>query len=223
MTATTQSYIASIAIFFPLITVVVRKKYLSKELKILFLYLISSTIDEVLGNVWAKVLHLPNHFIINTFATLECILISLIFYEIFIAKDLKRIVLVSIGIYVLICIYVFTILDNFYRFSSIINTVSCLLIIVWVFTYFYQLLQIPQLIKLYALPMFWISVGCLLYFSGTLFIFLYSEKILFQKEPILYKQLWTIYYVLLFIFRVLLAIGLWFSKTSFQLSKSFSN
>ncbi|MDR6811005.1 hypothetical protein J2Y60_001190 [Arcicella sp. BE140] len=79
------------------------------------------------------------------------------------------------------------------------------------------------MIKLYTLPLFWISVGCLLYFSGTLFIFLYGDIILWQKQPILYYQLWSIYYVLLFVFRILLAVGLWFSKTAFQLSKSFSN
>ncbi len=222
MTTSTQSYIASIAIFFPLVIVVVRRKYLTKELKMLSLYLLSSTMNEVLGNVWAKILHLPNHFILNTFAVFECILISLIFHEAFIGKKTKRIVLVSTSVYTLMCVYIFTRLDGFYKFNSTINTLTCLLIITWVFVYFYQLLQTLQQIKLSILPMFWISVACLLYFSGTLFIFLYSETILFQKEPILYKQLWSIYYVLLFVFRVLLAVGLWYSKTAIQMPNALN-
>ncbi len=223
MTIKTISYIASFALFCPLIIAIFRRRYLTNELKVLFLYLIASIITEILGNVFARVLHIPNHFILNTFAVLECILISFIFQEVFINKNLKRVAFILIIIYTLVSIYLFIMPDGFFKFNSIVNTISCLLIIIWVFAYFYQLLQTLQVIKLYTIPLFWISVGCLLYFSGTLFIFLYSDTILFQKEPILYYQLWNIYYVLLFVFRFLLAVGLWFSKTAFQLSKSFSN
>jgi len=217
------TFISSLVVFLPLIIIILRKKYLTKELKILFLYVIASIGFEIFSITWAKILHIPNHFILNTFALTEGILISSIFQEAFINKKLKKNTFILIIIYTLVSIYLFIMPNGFFKFNSIVNALSCLLIIVWVFVYFYQLLQTLQVIKLYTLPLFWISVGCLLYFSGTLFIFLYSDTILFQKEPILYYQLWNIYYVLLFVFRVLLAIGLWFSKTAFQLSNSPSN
>ncbi|MEA5259767.1 hypothetical protein VB264_18365 [Arcicella aquatica] len=216
-------YTSSSAVLFPLIICILRKKYLTKDLKILFLYVIASISCEVLGTFCGRVLHYPNHFILNTFALSEGLLISFIFREAFIDRKLKTFVLVLMSIYTIVGIYLFMMPDGFFKFNSTVNTISCLLIITWVLIYFYQLLQTLQLIKLYTLPLFWISVGCLLYFSGTLFIFLYSDTILFQKEPVLYFQLWSIYYILLFVFRVLLAVGLWFSKTAFQLSKSFSN
>ncbi|MDR6561121.1 MULTISPECIES: hypothetical protein [unclassified Arcicella] len=153
----------------------------------------------------------------------EGILLSFTFRKALINKKLKRVIFISIIIYTLTSVYLFMMPNGFFKFNSIVNALSCLLIITWVLIYFYQLLQTLQVIKLYTLPLFWISVGCLLYFSGTLFIFLYGDIILWQKQPILYYQLWSIYYVLLFVFRILLAVGLWFSKTAFQLSKSFSN
>lgn len=219
----TLVYISSSVVFLPLIIILLRKKYLTKELKIFFLYLIASIIFEVFCILWGRILHRPNHFILNTFALAECIILSFTFREVFISENVKRIALVLTSIYALVSIYLFLMPNGFFKFNSIVNTISCLLIIIWVFVYFYQLLQTLQVIKLYTIPLFWISVGCLLYFSGTLFIFLYSDIILWQKQPVLYYQLWTIYYILLFVFRILLAVGLWFSKTAFQLSKSFSN
>ncbi len=213
-------YISSSVVFLPLVIIILRKNYLTKELKILFLYVIASILFEFFSILWAMILHRPNHFILNTFALAEGVLISLVFREIFLEKNLKRFALFLTSIYTLVSVYLFMMPNGFFNFNSTVNTISCLLIITWVLLYFYQLLQTLQAIKLYTLPLFWISVGCLLYFSGTLFVFLYSETILFQKEPILYYQLWSIYYVLLFVFRVLLAVGLWFSKPSLQLSNS---
>ena len=216
MAISTLSYIASTAIVIPLIIAIKQRKYLSKELKILFLYLVIAVITEVLGNVW-YILHKSNHFIINAFVIIEFVLISLMFHQVFIGKNLKRIILIATSIYTLTCIYTFTVLEGFQTFNSTLSTIACLLIIIWVFIYFYQLLQKLEVKKLTVIPMFWISVGCLFYFSGTLFVFLYSDLIVFQKELKFYKQLWNIYYVLLFIFRILLGIGLCFSKTPLQL------
>ncbi|MDR6561119.1 hypothetical protein J2Y60_001188 [Arcicella sp. BE140] len=214
--------ISSAFVFLPLIITIIRKKYLTKELRILGWYVITSVSCEVLGNFCGRVLHYPNHFILNIFALFECLLISLIFREAFIGSKLKTFVLVLTSMYTLVSVYLFMIPDGFFKFNSTVNTISCLLIITWVLIYFYQLLQTLQLIKLYTIPLFWISVGCLLYFSGTLFIFLYSDIILWQKQPVLYYQLWTIYYILLFVFRVLLAIGLWYSKPSIQIPNALN-
>jgi len=212
----TLSYIASAAIVIPLIIAIKQRKYLSKELKILFGYLVITFIIEVLANIWF-ILNRSNHFIINAFVIIEFVLFSLIFHQVFIGKNLKRIVLIATSIYILVCIYTFTLVEGFQTFNSTISTIACLLIIIWVFIYFYQLLQQLEVKKLTIVPMFWISVSCLFYFSGTLFVFLYSDVIIFQKEPKFYYHLWNIYYVLLFIFRILLGIGLCFSKTPLQL------
>ncbi|MDR6561118.1 MULTISPECIES: hypothetical protein [unclassified Arcicella] len=217
-----STYVSSSVVFLPLIIILLRKKYLTKELKILFLYIIASILFEIFSVTWGKILHKPNHFILNIFALTEGVLISCVFQEAFINKKLKRITFIIISIYVLVSIFLFAMPNGFFKFNSIVNTISCLLIIIWVFVYFYQLLQTLQVIKLYMLPLFWISVGSLLYFSGTLFIFLYSDTILFQKVPILYYQLWNIYYVLLFVFRILLAVGLWFSKTAIQMPNTLN-
>ncbi len=223
MTVKTLSYISSFSVFFPLVICILRRKYIKEELQIVFLYIIASLTIEIFASIWAHILHRPNHYMINIFAVTECVLISLMYRKVFIGKVLKAFSLIAISIFVLIAIAIFTEILSIQKFNSTVNTISCILIIIWVFIYFYQLLQTLESIKLSTLPLFWISVACLLYFSGTLFLFLYGETILFQKDAILFKQLWIIYDILLVVFRILLAIGLWFSKTAFQLSKSFSN
>lgn len=211
-------YVSSLSVFSPLIITIIRGKYLTKELKILLAYVIASILLEVLGITWAYVLHKSNHFILNTFSIIEFVLISLIFREVSSSLLFKKIALLIITAFSILAITLFSDPNVFATFNSTVHTLSCLLITIWVFIYYYQLLQTLQVNTLSTSPMFWISVGCLLYFSGTLFVFLYGEIILKKENRALYDQLWIIYYTLLFIFRILLAVGLWFSKTHLQSS-----
>lgn len=213
-------YLSSVSVLFPLILSFIRKQYLDKALKILLYYLFASLAIEVFATFWAFVLHKPNHFMLNTFVVVECVIISLMFSEVFVSVLLKKISLATTATFTIFSIVLLSYSESFFVFNSTISTIACLLITTWVFVYFYQILQNLQEKTLSTLPMFWISVGCLLYFSGTLFVFLYGEIILNERSRTLYQNLWIIYYILLFIFRTLLAIGIWFSKTPLQSSPS---
>ena len=213
-------YLSSVSVLFPLVLSFIRKQYLDKALKILFYYLLASLAIEVFATFWAFVLHKPNHFMLNTFVVVECVIISLMFSEVFVSVLLKKISLATTATFTIFSIVLLSYSESFFVFNSTISTIACLLITTWVFVYFYQILQNLQEKTLSTLPMFWISVGCLLYFSGTLFVFLYGEIILNERSRTLYQNLWIIYYILLFIFRTLLAIGIWFSKTPLQSSPS---
>ncbi len=210
-------YVSSVSVLFPLVFALIRIRYLDKVLKILLVYLFASLTIEVFATFWAFVLHRSNHFMINTFTVTECILISFMYHQVFVSTLLKRIVPTVIATFTVFSITLF-ILKSFFVFNSTISTVACLLVSTWVFAYFYQILQQLQYQTLFQVPMFWISVGCSFYFSGNLFLFLYGEIILNEKSKMLYANLWLIYYTLLFIFRILLAVGLWFSKTHLQSS-----
>lgn len=214
------SYGSSLAILFPLIVVFIRRKYLlTTELKIMIVYIISSMIIDVLATYWARVLHRQNHFILNIYAVVECVLLILMYREVLINKVVKKATLFVSTLFTLFSVVLFTDVLGFLKFNSFVNAISCLLIITCVLAYFFQLLQTLTVQKLSVTPMFWISVACLLYFSGNLFLFLYGETLLFHSSPFI-KQLWLIYFLLLFIFRIFLAIGLWFSKTPLQLKSS---
>lgn len=213
-------YLSSVSVLFPLVLSFIRKQYLDKALKILFCYLLVSLVVEVVATYWAFVLHKSNHFMLNAFAVIECILISLMFSQVFVSTRLKTLTLSITTTFTIFSIALFSYAESFFVFNSTISTVACLLINTWVFVYYYQVLQNPKKLALFKVPMFWISIGCSIYFSGTLFVFLYGEIILLDKSKTLYQNLWIIYYILLFIFRTLLAIGIWFSKTPLQSSPS---
>ncbi|MBB6003329.1 hypothetical protein HNP25_001985 [Arcicella rosea] len=213
------AYVSSLGVFFPLIIAIIRRENFTLELKLMFVYIIVSTLTEIIATFWARYLHSPNHFMLNIFSVVECLLLVLMYREVFINKLVKRITLITISVFTFFAIFNFTETSNFVKFNSLINSIACIIIIICVFIYFFQLLQTLTVQKLSVTPMFWISVACLLYFSGTLFLFLYGETVLFHKSPF-FKELWVIYFILSFIFRIFLAIGLWFSKTPLQLKSS---
>jgi len=61
--------------------------------------------------------------------------------------------------------------------------------------------------------MFWINSGWLLYFCGTFFIFLLSDKVLSRKaQPEIFQQYWDTNLIFYIFFCLLASIGIWFSK-----------
>lgn len=69
-----------------------------------------------------------------------------------------------------------------FKFNDISRSVETLIIISFCITYFYALLKNLPNRYLERTPMFWINVGLLLYFSSSLFIFIFSNYVLNIEE-----------------------------------------
>jgi hypothetical protein len=92
--------------------------------------------------------------------------------------------------------------------NSYAPTVSALVFIVISLFYFYSLMRDLPGLRLSVLPMFWTSIGVLIYFAGSLFVFAlfnYMASSL-KKELILY---WLFHNVLDLTKNILFAVALW--------------
>jgi hypothetical protein len=190
--------ISSLAVLMPFSLALRQFNVLSEPLRIIFYYILIALMFEILG--WITVLlHQQNHWVTNIFNILEFIFISFYFLKIFKIKKIYKVLNYR----------------NINHYNSIAFVISCFALMMLVLYHFYILLYSLEVPRLTTNPYFWISSGVLLYFSGSFFINLFSEFILFNEVHSI-NQLWHIQHIILFIFRIFLAIGLWFSKTPIQ-------
>jgi hypothetical protein len=164
--------------------------------------------------------HKKNHFLVNIHIFFEFFILAYAYYHFAKVKIQKTII--ALFMLVEACLlptFNFSSWDNFNHFNSIANSVASLLMIAILFMYFYNLLQTLETKNILKEPWFWISAGALFYYSGVLFVFIFSDDILFSESKS-FTILWNIYYSFLFVFRIFLAIGLWLSKTQNSLNSS---
>lgn len=208
---------ASLSIFLPLGMGIYRYKNLQIEGKIIFGYLCLSFLIMEVVMWYTSLKSMQNHYLLNTFYPIEFLLLSSIYWISLKTHLYKRMLL-----YVVIAIMIFIIgsniinLDNFNRFNSIANTVPYLGLMFFVILYFYELLKELHIVKLSTHPLFWISVGIILYVSINFFLFIFGEFVMFNSSKEISKLPGIINSIATIIFRIFLTIGLWFSRTPIQ-------
>lgn len=89
------------------------------------------------------------------------------------------------------------------QFNSYGRSGECVLIIVLSLLLFYQFYRDEDDIFIERSPLFWINVSLITYFSGALFSFLLSEKILSGPMP------WILHNISNILKNVILAVALW--------------
>jgi hypothetical protein len=103
--------------------------------------------------------------------------------------------------------------DHLVRFNTVQRLAESLLVLGLVLLYFYKVIHDLVIIHLEREPMFWISVGLLLYFSGNVFIFVSSNYVI-QHSTALSMKLWNIHALLYMVLYGLYTWALWISPSN---------
>jgi len=116
---------------------------------------------------------------------------SFIFCNILQKPSLKKAVIITAIIFsIFACINVFLI-QGFYRFHTISYRVGAVMIVVWCFLYFRQLMHSSERIILIKNSFFWMSTGLLFFYLGFFFYFSAFDYIVYKKIKFS-KDLWNI-------------------------------
>lgn len=195
-------HISSASIILPMIISLMRVKFLRKPYYPVVIYVWVTGFVEAAAKYVKYGLHESNNLLYNCQTILEFTLISLIFYYVFDRDFLKKGILLLITLFIPIALVL--IVENPFYFNENLNGTSGLLLILITLTYFYRLLQNMSIPILSHSAMFWISSGVLLYFSGTIFVYIFSSVVFENNMP-----LWSINLYLNILFHIMLTIGIW--------------
>ncbi|HAS43337.1 MAG TPA: hypothetical protein DCS93_22850 [Microscillaceae bacterium] len=101
-------------------------------------------------------------------------------------------------------------IQSIYTFNTHNRPLSNLLLIVFAISYYYKLLKELKIRYLERNPMFWINTGILIYYSGSLFLFIFSNYIIKTRES--WLLVWHIHSILNIFINIFYTIGLWHSQ-----------
>ena len=165
------------------------KRNRGEGLGVIFFYCCFSWVTEgyILGFIFHRLnLHIPDYVADSSFTILEFTIISWFAYSSLQGKKMKYVPLVGALIFYPIAIVNFT--RNEGSFDSIPASVEAILIISYCILLLYEQINDPKVIFVYNTKKFWVTIAFFLYFSSTLFLFLYARNFT-QSE---HDKYWTI-------------------------------
>lgn len=216
----TLSLISDISILLPLIILYINRQYLTKELKILSIYVILLFIRNIIGLVYNFLYLKYNYYANNVFYynLTNIVGFYLIAYlYILLLKDvfLKRL------IYVLIVVFtIFSFLDiangtlniNTPVFNKYSYLVSGIFITILAFIHLFKILKELQTENILTYSYYWLSASFLLYFSSTFYMYLFVKNII-SETRVNPMVLWQIDNICFFILSIILSFVFKFGKS----------
>lgn len=197
-------YLSVFATFSTLIVAIIRNNTLTKEMRVLFLYVLVAAFVEILSSTFTK-LNIKNLYLINLFTVVECTMLGLFYLKIFTTKKYSIIIYVLLFCFYGVFVYDFIFLHGFNRMNILSIIVESFILIGFSLFYFYELAKKMEYVSILANPLFWVNSSILIYFSGNLFLFIFSNYILNHS----YNRLWNIHDILNIIYNTLLIIAIW--------------
>ncbi len=100
---------------------------------------------------------------------------SAFFYLVILSKKFKPSIIIISGL--ALCAEIILLYFDKENFDFWVALITAIIIVTYSISYFYEQLNSPETLIIYQSYTFWIVVGCIIYLSGTLFLFLYTSDL----------------------------------------------
>lgn len=198
------------SVLVPISIAVIRRKYTNRALTIIWYYLLLDGCVDILTVALAQ-LHTNNLPVLHIFTILEFLFFGYFYFTVLKEKTARVVIKYLMVIFPVFCIINFLFFQSINQFNTNTRPVEALIIMGCSLAYFAQTNDNGT--KWQLNPLNWINTGILLYFSGALFIFSFSNVTashLSKKYYAINVLMWNIHATLLLLMYLLIAIG--FSK-----------
>ena len=188
----TLIFLAFIPVVLSAIAGLIRFKKLEPPLHILFWLIIVAVVTEVVSRVlWVQ--KISNLFLWPMYISAEFALIAWLY-----RYELKKMFLAKIIPVLAISFTAFTCITWLMGKSAIFQPlqrfIESIFVLSFVLMFFYQTIKDMAIVHLERMPMFWVSAGLFIYFTGDIFIFIFSNYILSYSKQF-NMQTWAIHAV----------------------------
>lgn len=164
--------VSSISILIPFVSAIIRYRQMDHTQRLLVLTILASLITEIIANyLWFQGRNNITFYNIYAFVNF-IILIEIYRYN---STNLRKTGLRYLQLFIILSAVInASFFQSLKVFNSNIITPGAFVMVVLALNYFFKLLKEIRYQKLEKNPLFWINTGVLLYFSGTLILFLLS-------------------------------------------------
>lgn len=202
-------YVSIASILIPLTPGLLFLKRHQGKMRLLFWLLIVSFISDVV--VWILLVSRENSWpVVNLFFAVQFVLLFLILGDNIKIAWIRSLLLLGCLSFGLID---FFFLQTSHELNSYSSYVYAITMIALVISFFYQLLKTMPVEKIQTSPLFWLAFGVLVYYGGSLFLFLFNNYLLAHQLQV-HQNTWTIHNILNILKNVFLFTTLWINYKS---------
>ncbi|HEX8349865.1 MAG TPA: hypothetical protein VF598_07875 [Hymenobacter sp.] len=205
------AYASVIPVIIATAVAVIRFKRLEPALRCLAYLVVFAAVIELVSRGMVA-LQRPNLFLFPIDTLVEFGLLAWMYRRAFWPSAVSRGLPVVVSVFSLVSLLSYTEPANLFHFNALQRFAESFLVLGLVLLYFYKVIRELVIVHLEREPMFWVSVGLLLYFSGNVFIFVSSNYVL-QHSEALSLRLWNIHALLYMALYSLYAVALWISPS----------
>lgn len=168
---------SSFLILLPTLLGIILFKKLQQHFQVLTIYLLIFSLVETISYILASK-GIYTLFLMHVFLPLELALLSWVFKVYMENKIFHRFILFGIIGFTVLSILNTVFLQPLDTFASNTRYLESMLIILLSLTYFYQIFTELKVEKLWEEGMFWFSTGLLIYYAGTMILYLSSNYLM---------------------------------------------
>lgn len=177
--------------------------------RIILIYLILILVTSIASIYVLVVAKLNNNlFIFHLFTPIQYLLLSLLYSHEIASNRIKRIINYSIPLFIVLSILFSLFVQKLTDNNSVITIIESIGLITWPLLFLKQTLELQKVNSLLGFPMFWISVGILFYFVGTL-ITQGMLDYLIKHDMEIAQKVFLFTYIFKYLLFIMLSIGAW--------------
>jgi len=200
-------YISAGFVLVPLILGILKKNCLSRGLFSIFILLIVTFFIEIF-NTFCFLNGMNNMFIFNIYTPIEFILFILFYKNFFDTFHRTFTHLILIILFLLIATFDTFFINDYLTVNNFSPSIESIVFIIYSLLAFFFVMKRLMYKNLLNTSFFWVNTAILIYFSGNLFLFLFSNH-LQQNKHAEHLALYNIHSVTNIIYYILISIGFW--------------
>jgi hypothetical protein len=170
---------------FELLPVVLYASFLRRNrhegLQVIFIYCLVSFGTEILTPLLKKAFDINVFYSLATFTVVEYFLLTIFLYQSIPDRRLKYVPVIGSLVFFPVAIINF-LQGRITSFDSTAASVEAILIIIYSLLFLYSQIKDPAILFVYNTKKFWVVSAFFIYFSSTLFLFLYSPYLTKQQR-----------------------------------------
>jgi hypothetical protein len=178
--------------------------------KILGIHLWGAALSEIICHIlWYHKIN--NLFMFPLYTLWEFEMVSLFYFMVLKSVSFRRIIVCMMILFAALTVADICLVNGLKRFNYYSRSVEGLIIIMYTVTYFYTVLSEMSIARPEKEGAVWISMAFLIYFSGTLFLFIFGDYVIRHSYKT-YGVYWVFHAVLMWILCSMIATGLWHKR-----------
>jgi hypothetical protein len=194
------------SVIIPIVSALKKYRRLSKACRYMVLYLLFTAIINALAQLLAAV-SINNMPLLHADTALETVLLLLYFRSVLRGRNSSNVTQGLLILFPLICLLNFSFFQSIYSFNTYTRPLEAIIFIGCCFAFFFQGMAYQLDWPWTEQPHNWMVSGLLLYFSSSLFLFLFSNFLASGCSAATNITIWNIHAALVLLMYLLITLG----------------